>query len=130
MSTAAHARPILPETYKLALERLITIAQRDTGQSRIVANFLLAWWNAAENGGFDLVELWAVDGEVARDMIAVIRIIQASHSYPDTLGYKKEFECIWSLWREKKPLPGKSAIHSGKLNDFLSGRARKSGGAA
>ena len=30
-----------------ALERLIAIAHSDTGQSRRVADFLLAWWNAA-----------------------------------------------------------------------------------
>jgi hypothetical protein len=37
------------------LEELLAVAQRDTGQSRKVANFLLAWWYAAENGGFDLM---------------------------------------------------------------------------
>ena len=129
MSTLAR-RPILPEIYKAALDRLIAIALRDTGQSRIVANFLLAWWNASENGGFDLVELWAVDGEVAHDMIAVIRVIAAAHCYPDTLGYKKEFQAIWKLWREKEALPGNTPLRSAALNDFLSGRVRKSGGAS
>jgi hypothetical protein len=37
-----------------ALDRLLAIAQADTGQSRRVANFLLAWWNAGECGGFHL----------------------------------------------------------------------------
>lgn len=41
-----------------ALRRLIPIALRDTGQSRRVANFLLAWHNAEENGGWDPVDLW------------------------------------------------------------------------
>ena len=44
-----------------ALERLMAIAQRDTGQSARVANFLLAWWNAAECGGFDLTDAWSLD---------------------------------------------------------------------
>ena len=48
-----------------ALERLIRIAQGDSGQCRIVANFLLAWWNAPEYGGFDLTDLWAVDAAIA-----------------------------------------------------------------
>ncbi len=39
---------------KAAFHRLVAIAQRDTGQSRRVADFLLAWWNAGECGGFDL----------------------------------------------------------------------------
>jgi hypothetical protein len=93
-------RPTLPEPCKAALERLIRIAHSDTGQSRIVANFLLAWWNASANGGFDLVELWAVDQEIAQDMILICRVIAACRCYPGTLGYKKEFEKIWELWRE------------------------------
>ena len=53
MSTAIPIRP------KAALERLIKIAQGDTGQSRMTAEFLLSWWNAANCGGFDLTTLWA-----------------------------------------------------------------------
>jgi hypothetical protein len=34
-----------------ALGRLCAIAKRDTGQSRRVANFLVAWHNAEENAG-------------------------------------------------------------------------------
>ena len=33
-----------------ALARLFEVAKRDTGQSRRVASFLLAWHNAEENG--------------------------------------------------------------------------------
>jgi hypothetical protein len=36
-----------------ALARLISIASRDTGHARRVANFLLAWHNAEKNGGWD-----------------------------------------------------------------------------
>ena len=32
---------------------------------RVVADFLLARWNVAEYGGFDLTELWAVDAAIA-----------------------------------------------------------------
>lgn len=35
-----------------ALERLLEVAQRDTGEGRKVADFLLAWHNAEENGGW------------------------------------------------------------------------------
>jgi hypothetical protein len=55
----------VPAKSRAALERLIEMAQGDTGQSRIVANFLLAWWNAAECGGFDLTDVWAVDTAIA-----------------------------------------------------------------
>ena len=43
-----------------SLERLIGIAQSDTGQARRVADFLLAWWNAGSCGGFDLTNLWVL----------------------------------------------------------------------
>ena len=45
-----------------ALERLLLIALRGTGQSRRVANFLLAWWNANQCGGFDSSSVFVVMG--------------------------------------------------------------------
>ncbi|WP_324689582.1 hypothetical protein U0O11_09380 [Cobetia sp. D5] len=51
-----------------ALERLLSIARHDTGQSCRVANFLLASWNAEECGGFDFTELWGVGDPVAEDI--------------------------------------------------------------
>jgi hypothetical protein len=82
-----------------ALARLVKIAQGDTGQSRRVADFLLAWWNAGSCGGFDLTNLWAVDGAIAEDMAAVVRLIGNVHRYPDSLGYGADFEKIVELWR-------------------------------
>ena len=52
MGTAINARQ------QAALERLIKIAQADTGQSQRTAEFLLSWWNAETCGGFDLTTLW------------------------------------------------------------------------
>ena len=82
-----------------ALERLVEIAQRDTGQSRIVANFLLAWWNAQECGGFDLTDAWAVDTSVAVDMLRVFALIAQRRQYPDAMGYRRQFEAIVRAWR-------------------------------
>jgi hypothetical protein len=84
---------------KAALERLIKIAQSDTGQSRRVANLLLAWWNAEECGGFDLTDLWGVDAPIAADMVTVFALVANRHSYPDTLGYGQAFERIVHAWR-------------------------------
>jgi hypothetical protein len=58
-----------------ALDRLIQIALGDTGQSRIVANFLLAWWNAEQCGGFDLTDVWGVDTSIAADMQHVFGLL-------------------------------------------------------
>jgi len=82
-----------------ALGRLVEIAKGDTGQSRRVADFLLAWWNAGQCGGFDLTNLWAVDRAIADDMAAVVSLIATVHNYPDTLGYGEDFEQIVAAWR-------------------------------
>lgn len=84
-----------------ALARLIRVASRDTGQSCRVANFLLAWWNATNCGGFDLTDLWSVDPEIADDMVSVIALIMQSRAYPDILGteIRGQFETLVALWR-------------------------------
>ena len=51
-----------------ALERLFKLAESYSGQSRRAANFLLAWWNATDNGGFDLADLFGVDQAVAEQI--------------------------------------------------------------
>ena len=92
-------RNSLPDKSRAALERLIEIAQSDTGQSRIVANFLLAWWNAQECGGFDLTDVWAVDTSIALDMLRVFALVAERHQYPDNMGYGNQFEAIVRTWR-------------------------------
>ena len=89
-----------PRTPLAALGRLCAIAQRDTGQSRRVANFLLAWHNAQENGGWDPTDLWQLDTTVAQDILAVLALASERHQYPGDLGFKAEIEAIWLLWRE------------------------------
>ena len=69
-----------------ALGRLCQIAKRDTGQSRRVANFLLAWHNAEENGEWDPTDLWNVDTAIAEDMLAVLKLAKDSHGYAGDLG--------------------------------------------
>ena len=59
-----------------ALGRLLRIARQDTGQARLVANFLLAWHNAEENGGWAPVDLWSVDAAIADDMLTVLRLVR------------------------------------------------------
>jgi hypothetical protein len=82
-----------------ALERLVRIASGDSGQCRIVGNFLLAWWNATEYGGFDLADMWAVDSAIADDMITVFTHIVHCRCYPDSLGYSPYFQIIAERWR-------------------------------
>jgi hypothetical protein len=87
-----------------ALRRLIQIAQRDTGQSRRVADFLLAWWNAGSCGGFDLTTLWGVDRTIADDMTIVFGLIARIHQYPPHLdpAFDAEFRAIAEAWRSDR----------------------------
>jgi hypothetical protein len=84
---------------KAALERLIKITEGRSGQCATVASFLLAWWNSVDCGGFNLRDLWTVDSAIAADMIEVCRMIADTQNYPDTLGYKSQFEEMVARWR-------------------------------
>jgi hypothetical protein len=102
-NSSSDVRCTEPDAALQALHRLITIAHRDTGQSRRVASFLLAWWNARDNGGFDLTDLWNVDEKIANDMIAVFGLAaRMVHSYPDVLGYEDDFRALVVQWRHPK----------------------------
>ena len=71
-----------------AMARLVRIAKRDTGQSKRVADFLLAWWRATKFGGFDLTDLWVVDDSIRVDMLTVIQFIATRQGkYPDSFGF-------------------------------------------
>lgn len=100
----------LLEKSRAALERLMQIAQGDTGQSRIVANFLLAWWNAGECGGFDLTQVWGVDTSIAVDMLRVFALLAGCHQYPDAMGYSKRFEAIVRAWRPGEASESKETL--------------------
>ena len=89
----------LSDTERAALERLLDHAQRDTGQSRRVADFLLAWWNAAQCGGFGITTAWGLDEDIAEDVITVFAAAVRCNQYPDTLGYGPQFEAVVRSWR-------------------------------
>lgn len=84
---------------KAALERLLVIASRGTGQSRRVADFLLAWWNAGTCGGFDFTTMWGCDTAIVNDMVIVFAYVGHNANYPDTLGYADQFKTIVRAWR-------------------------------
>lgn len=92
-------RAVITSRQQAALERLIKIAQADTGQSRRTAEFLLSWWNAENCGGFDLTTLWGVDTEIATDIVMVFAFIAGCRCYPDDLGYGDDFRRIVHAWR-------------------------------
>lgn len=84
-----------------AIERLLKIAEHDTGQSGRVAGFLLAWWNAETCGGFDITNAWGCDDVIVQDMVRVFTYAATHRNYPDALGFGPQFEQIVRLWRPK-----------------------------
>lgn len=84
-----------------ALDRLLAVAEGDSGGSRRVADFLLAWWNAGTCGGFDLTDLWGLDLALREDVVAVFGLIARRHEYPNNLGVSVErrFGALVASWR-------------------------------
>jgi len=99
-----HPEPEMPrvtfEQVGQALGRLVEIARSDTGQSRRVADFLLAWWNGDDNGDFPILHLCNVDAAISTDMLTIFLYLAAGHTaYADQWGYKTAMEELWELWR-------------------------------
>lgn len=83
-----------------ALQRLFTVANRDTGQCRYIAHFLLGLYNG-QRFPFDLTDLRAVDDELFEDCMAVLRMDarvtrQEVHLYFENGG--KRFEQLAKDW--------------------------------
>jgi len=87
------------EAWLHSVARLMRIAMGGTGQCRRVADFLLAWHNAEENGGWDPTDLWNVDATIADDILTALRLLYVENRYPGDLGFQKEIAQIWELWR-------------------------------
>ncbi|MBC8751915.1 hypothetical protein F6X42_37225 [Paraburkholderia sp. WC7.3b] len=79
---------------KRVLENLLAIAAGNTGQSRRVADCLLAWWNPGSCGSYDLTTAWGCDVEIVEDMITVFGLASRAHSYPDTRAYEEQFKAV------------------------------------
>ena len=84
---------------RAAFERLLDLARSDTGQARIAANFVLAWWNAGSLGAFDIAELFSVDRYVAVDIAKVFTHIAGLNVAEYPTEYRAEIEGIIRTWR-------------------------------
>ena len=72
--------PKVSATEHEALLRLLEVAAGNSGQSRMVADFLLAWWNAGSCGAYGITTAWGLE-------------------YPDALGYGEAFGRVVAAWR-------------------------------
>jgi hypothetical protein len=82
-----------------AFERLLTVAATSTTEGKRAADFLLAWWNAGNCGGFDFTNVWGVEGPMAADMVTVFAYFLRVKPYPSDLGYYEKFQAVIARWR-------------------------------
>lgn len=81
-----------------ALRRLVAVAQRDTGQSRVVGRFLLGLWNGSAYG-FDLTELRGLDTALHDDCLAVLRLDHTPAR--EVHQYIEDGDRLWQELRER-----------------------------
>jgi hypothetical protein len=96
---------IMDEDVQIALSRLLALAMDDTSASRVAADFLLAWWNAGELGGFDLTKMWLLDDVAATDMVQVFGFIARNNEYPTVVVDRAEIEALIARWRPQAAGP-------------------------
>ena len=90
----------LPPPVREAVDRLLEVAGRDTGQSRKCRDFLLSWWNAEAFGGWNPIDLWGLDLGLRQDILRVLVYLATPGAcYPDSLGYKMAFDGLVRDWR-------------------------------
>lgn len=84
-----------------AVDRLLVIAQGDTGGANRVANFLLAWWDGAD-GKFCIIDICNVDGETAEDMLIILAYLaQNGVTYADAWGRGADMGRLIDRWNWK-----------------------------
>lgn len=84
--TAQTDRTAMREAGVAALRRLLPVAQRDTGQSRIVARLLAGLYNG-RRFPFDLTDLRSLDTALFEDAMALVRM--------DARLTEKEINCYF-----------------------------------
>lgn len=92
----AQERPGIRTTGINALARLVPVAQRDTGQSGVVARFLLGLYNGPAYP-FNLTELRRLDVGLFDDCIAVLRLDNSPEQEVHT--YLPNGDAIWQELR-------------------------------
>lgn len=94
-----------------ALRRLVAVAQRDTGQSRIVGRFLLGLWNGSAYG-FDLTELRGLDTALHDDCLAVLRLDHTPAR--EVHQYIEDGDRVWERLRECSEILGIESLEAVK----------------
>jgi len=98
INAAERARPAIEAAGISALARLVAVAQKDSGQSRICGRFLLGIYNG-RGFTFNLNTLLELDAELHDDCLAVLRFDR----YPrlEIHEYIDNGEAIWAEFRKR-----------------------------
>jgi hypothetical protein len=96
---------IAPTNADHALHRLLRIASGNGPHARRAADFVLAWHNAEDHGGWDPRELSFFDRRTAQDVLEVLHTV---HKSPSSLEYPRLTREIASLTRIWRSLPAKN----------------------
>ena len=93
-------RPAIEDAGEAALRRLFDVANRDSGQCKVVAKFLLGCYNG-DRFPFDLTDFRCLDHSLFMDCLAVLKMDftprREVHTYFDNGG--KKFEKLADDWR-------------------------------
>lgn len=95
---ADQERPAIRKAGIEALQRLVPVAQRDTGQSGVIGRFLLGLYNG-QAYRFDLTELRRLDVGLFDDCLAVLRLDNSPEQ--EVHEYLPRGAAIWADFRER-----------------------------
>ena len=82
-----------------AIDSLFDIANSHRPDARQAANFMLAWWNAAACGGFDLQDLRQMGPRLGESVAEIMDMIWQVGCGPEHLGYSNDFKELVAKWR-------------------------------
>jgi hypothetical protein len=93
---AAEAATVPNEKEQAALAFCFRAARGDSGGQRRVRQFLFAWHNAGELGGFDFADLWSLDEKHLDAVLTVTLMIARGQTgyYPHHYGYEADMEAL------------------------------------
>jgi hypothetical protein len=93
---AAEAATVPNEKEQAALAFCFRAAAGDSGGQRRVRQFLFAWHNATELGGFDFADLWSLDERHLAAVLTLINMIARGETghYPHHYGYEADMEAL------------------------------------
>lgn len=84
--------------FNSAIRSLLSVACDTHADARVVARFLLAWWDGERLGGIQISHLWRLDARIQSAILTVFADVLREPVWPDQLGYADQFKHLEALW--------------------------------